>query len=149
MNEEYGTKGRKINLRKDAKFDEIESVKDLYDKYMLELKLRRRHKSEGKQTWQEEDTPEQEEQLVSGIERIIMLRYVVFASFTQAIYPLVYIIIVRRLIGTTLAHKAICVDNKMSAESRDPIALDASIDIMNEAQIVELEYIYNTLLNSY
>ncbi len=123
---------RKINLRKDAKFEDISSVKDLYDMYMLELKLRRRH-----------------DNVSSGIERLIMLRYVVFTQFTQAIYPMIYIIILRRLIGTALAHKAICVDNKMSAESREPISIDSKLDIMNENQIMELENIYTTLLSTY
>jgi hypothetical protein len=40
----YRASERKINLRRDARFEHIESVKDLYDRYMLELKLRRKTK---------------------------------------------------------------------------------------------------------
>jgi hypothetical protein len=36
------SESRKINLRKDAMFDMLESINDLNDKYILELKLRKK-----------------------------------------------------------------------------------------------------------
>lgn len=61
---------RKINLRKDAMFEMINTIRDLSEKYILELKLR---KAPSLGTGNEED-----EEVGTGMERIIMIRYVVF-----------------------------------------------------------------------
>ena len=82
---------KKINLRNDAKFEMLESIRDLSERYILELKLRKKGIEGDK----------------DGVERIIMARYVVFTHFSQALYPLIYMIILRRILGTTLAHRAI------------------------------------------
>lgn len=37
---------KKINLRKDAMFEMLSSIADLSDKYILELKLRKKHQSD-------------------------------------------------------------------------------------------------------
>ncbi len=87
---------KKINLRKDAMFEMINTIRDLSEKYILELKLR---KVNSMSTIKDE-----EEEVGGGMERIIMIRYVVFTHFSQALYPLIYMIILRRLVGTTLAH---------------------------------------------
>lgn len=101
----YSFEKRKINLRKDAQFEMLESIKDLTDKYLLELKLRKiNHKA----------CEDNIDDSLGEIERIIMIRYVVFTQFSQALYPLVYMIILRRLLGTTLVHSAICLENKLS-----------------------------------
>lgn len=80
---------KKINLRKDAMFEMVNSITDLSDKYILELKLKKKH-----QQGDSDYFPE----------HLVMLRYVVFTHFSQSLYPLIYIIILRRLLGTSLAH---------------------------------------------
>lgn len=107
---------KKINLRRDARFEMLESIRDLSEQYILELKLRRKA-IEG-----DED----------GVERIIMVRYVVFTHFSQALYPLIYMIILRRILGTTLAHRTICLDNKLSEEAPGGIGIDSQLDMFNE-----------------
>ena len=74
----------------------LNTIKDLSEKYILELKLR---KINTKATSVEEDN-----EAGDDMEHIIMIRYVVFTHFSQALYPLIYMIILRRLVGTTLAH---------------------------------------------
>jgi len=86
---------KKINLRKDAMFEMLTSIRDLSERYILELKLRKINTK----TSDEDEAGDGD-----GMERIIMIRYVVFTHFTQALYPLIYMIILRRLLGTTLAH---------------------------------------------
>lgn len=43
-------RGRKINLRKDAKFEELESLAELQGEYMLEIKLLKIYPDEFEQT---------------------------------------------------------------------------------------------------
>jgi hypothetical protein len=124
---------KKINLRRDARFEMLESIRDLSEQYILELKLRRKA-IEG-----DED----------GVERIIMVRYVVFTHFSQALYPLIYMIILRRILGTTLAHRTICLDNKLSEEAPGGIGIDSQLDMFNEQQVIELEQIYEKLQESF
>jgi hypothetical protein len=84
---------KKINLRKDAMFEMLTSIRDLSERYILELKLRKINTNTS-----------DEDEGGDTTERIIMIRYVVFTHFSQALYPLIYMIILRRLVGTTLAH---------------------------------------------
>ena len=37
-------------------------------------------------------------------EKVVMLRYVVFSGFDQQLYPLIYVTVLMRLIGATLAN---------------------------------------------
>jgi hypothetical protein len=107
----------------------LESIRDLSERYILELKLRKKA-AEGDE---------------EGVERLIMVRYVVFTHFSQALYPLIYMIILRRILGTTLAHRTIYLDNKLSEEALDSICIDSHLDMFSEQQVIELEQIYEKL----
>ena len=102
----------------------LSGIKDLSEKYILELKLRKRGR----------DGEDGE-----SVERIVMIRYVVFTHFTQGLYPLVYMIILRRILGTTLAHQAICIENKLSEDDPEGISIDSHRDMLSEQQVIELE----------
>jgi hypothetical protein len=65
------------------------------------------------------------------IERLVMLRYVVFSGFTQDLYPFIYMILLRRVIGSVLAHTSVILDNKLS-QNNDSDVLNAASDMMTQ-----------------
>ncbi|TNV73214.1 hypothetical protein FGO68_gene13402 [Halteria grandinella] len=131
-----GDNGRKINLRRDAKFEELNSASDLHGKYMMEIKVVKKNQCEEVE-----------------IEQLVMIRYVIFQIFDQHVYPLIYVTVLRRLIGAVLARKRVQLENKLSRSQAEPIYLEREENMLTEDQLIELESMYDCLkkqkLNSF
>ena len=74
-----------------------------------------------------------------------MIRYVIFQSFDQQIYPLIYVTILRRLVGAVLAKGRVQLENKLAESQADPIFIDKEKSMLNEDQLIELESMYECL----
>jgi IS5 family transposase len=100
-------RARKINLKRDAGFKGVERVEELNDRYMLELKLKRRLEQRSIKQLDTEMSDSPKREVKDEGDKLVMLRYVSFSHFNQTIYPLAYIIIMRRVIGQTLAQQTL------------------------------------------